>query len=71
MTIFELLHSGTSAALILAATIAGSYVVLVIIVLISPGSTRGKAARDLLGLHPFSKKGPDSHGSHDTDTSPP
>lgn len=50
MSMLELLGSGTSAALILAATVAGSRVLLVLIVLISPSSTRGKAARDLLGL---------------------
>ncbi|MFI5999699.1 hypothetical protein ACIA98_04675 [Streptomyces sp. NPDC051366] len=71
MTIHGLLHSGVSAALILASTIAGSYVLLVTIVLISPTSTRGKAARGLLSHHPLSKHGPDSHSSHDIDTSTP
>ncbi|MFK0256614.1 hypothetical protein [Streptomyces sp. NPDC090445] len=60
MSIYELLHADASPALILACSIAGSYVLLVLIVLISPGSSRGKAARDLLSLHPFSKKSPDS-----------
>ncbi|MDX2591588.1 MULTISPECIES: hypothetical protein [Streptomyces] len=65
MSIYELLSSGASAALVLACTVAGSYVLLVLIVLISPGSLRGKAARDLLGLHPFSKKDQDQKGSGD------
>ncbi|MET9959947.1 hypothetical protein ABZ128_12940 [Streptomyces sp. NPDC006326] len=68
MTIYDLLHSGASAALILASTIAGSYVLLMTIVLISPTSTRGRMARDLLSLHPFSRHSP---AGHDTDTSPP
>ncbi|MFE0512827.1 hypothetical protein [Streptomyces sp. NPDC058964] len=59
MSIYECLRSGASAALVLASTVAGSYVLLVLIVLISPTSTRGKAARDLLGLHPFSKSSQD------------
>ncbi|MFE6846814.1 hypothetical protein [Streptomyces sp. NPDC057686] len=71
MTIYGILHSGAGAALILASTIAGSYVLLVTIVLISPSSTRGRAARDLLSLHPLSRHGSDSHSSHDTDTSAP
>ncbi|MEU9182773.1 hypothetical protein AB0C90_39525 [Streptomyces sp. NPDC048550] len=68
MTIYDLLHSGASAALILASTIAGSYLLLIAIVLIRPTSTRGKTARDLLSLHPFSRHSPDRH---DSDTSPP
>ncbi|SOD91386.1 hypothetical protein [Streptomyces sp. Ag109_G2-15] len=46
---------------------AGSYVLLVLIVLISPGSRRGKAARDLLGLHPLSKRYQDSQDGQEND----
>lgn len=67
MSIYELLHGGASAALILACTMAGSYVLLVLIVLISPGSRRGKAARDLLGLHPLSKRYQDSQDGQEND----
>ncbi|MFJ2821545.1 hypothetical protein ACIO7M_10565 [Streptomyces toxytricini] len=60
MSIYEFLHADASAALILACPLAASYVLLVLIVLISPDSGRGKAAKDLLSLHPFSRKTPDS-----------
>ncbi|MEU1120457.1 MULTISPECIES: hypothetical protein [unclassified Streptomyces] len=57
MTVNDLLRSGANAALILACTMAGTYVLLVLIVLISPSSTRGAAAKELLGSHPLSKNG--------------
>ncbi len=68
MTIHELLHGGASAALILTCTIAGSYALLVLIVLIKPNGTRGKAAKDLLALHPLTKKNQDDQGGKDNDT---
>ncbi|MFK8906846.1 hypothetical protein [Streptomyces sp. YS-3] len=46
---------------------AGTYVLLVLIVLISPSSTRGKAARDLLGSHPLSKNGQGRPDDQDSD----
>ncbi|WP_281277978.1 hypothetical protein [Streptomyces globosus] len=36
------------------------HLLLVLTVLISPGSSRGKTAKALLGLPPFSRKSPDS-----------
>ncbi|WP_093479677.1 MULTISPECIES: hypothetical protein [unclassified Streptomyces] len=68
MTLHELLHGGANAALILTCTIAGSYALLVLIVLIKPNGARGKAARDLLTLHPLSKKNQDDQGGQDHDT---
>ncbi|WP_333775063.1 hypothetical protein [Streptomyces sp. IBSBF 3136] len=65
MSIYELLSSGASAALVLASTVAGTYVLLVLIVLISPSSLRGKAARDLLALSPLSKKDQEQKNSGD------
>ncbi|NXY97116.1 hypothetical protein HYE82_22620 [Streptomyces sp. BR123] len=71
MSIYDLLHSGSCAALILACTMAGSYVLLVMIVLICPSSMRGKAARDLLSLHPFSKNDSDPQRSQADDSNAP
>lgn len=71
MTINQLIHGGASGALILASVLAGSYVLLVLIVLIKPSSARGKAAGDLLSLHPLSKRNPDHHRSQKNDTSTP
>jgi hypothetical protein len=56
MPVYDLIRGGANAALVLACTMAGTYVLLVLIVLISPDSTRGKAARELLSSHPFSKR---------------
>jgi hypothetical protein len=56
MSVYELIHGGVDAAFALACTVAGTYVLLVLIVLISPSSTRGKAARELLSSHPLSKR---------------
>jgi hypothetical protein len=56
MSVYDLIHGGANAALVLACTMAGTYVLLVLIVLISPSSTRGKAAKELLSSHPFSKR---------------
>ncbi|MEU6669134.1 hypothetical protein [Streptomyces sp. NPDC046727] len=63
MAIYDLIRGGADAALILACTMAGTYVLLVFIVLIKPSSTRGKAAKELLQSHPFSKRPDPSEGN--------
>ncbi|WP_344332478.1 hypothetical protein [Streptomyces globosus] len=53
MSINDLLHADLGALAVI------PHLLLVLTVLISPGSSRGKTARTLLGLPPYSRKSPD------------
>ncbi|MFJ6785632.1 hypothetical protein [Streptomyces yangpuensis] len=54
MSLSDLLHADIGAIALI------PYLLLVLTVLISPDSRRGKAAMDLLSLHPGSRNAPDS-----------